>query len=85
MVGNAELLWAVPGFEKSLRMGVFFDAGQVYGEGLKFDLGDLRYSTGVTAAWISPIGPLKVSVGRPLNKQSGDEVESFQFQMGTKF
>lgn len=85
VVGNAELLWAVSGFEKSLRMGVFFDAGQVYGEGLKFDLGELRYSTGVTAAWISPIGPLKVSVGRPLNKQSGDKVESFQFQMGTTF
>lgn len=85
VVGNAELLWAVSGFEKSLRMGVFFDAGQVYGEGLKFDLGDLRYSTGVTAAWISPIGPLKVSVGRPLNKQSGDKAESFQFQMGTTF
>ncbi len=85
VVGNAELLWSVPGFEKSLRMGVFFDAGQVYGEGLKFDLGDLRYSTGVTAAWISPIGPLKVSVGTPLNKQSGDKAESFQFQMGTTF
>ena len=68
-----------------MRFGPFFDAGQVYGEGQKFDLGDLRYSTGVTAAWLSPIGPLKVSVGKPLNKKSGDETESFQFQMGTTF
>lgn len=85
LTGTTELLWVVPGMEKSFRMGLFLDAGQVYGEGQKFDLGDLRYSTGVTAAWLSPIGPLKVSVGKPLNKKSGDETESFQFQMGTTF
>lgn len=85
LLGTTELLWAVPGMEKSFRMGLFFDAGQVYGEDEKLDLGDLRYSTGVTAAWLSPIGPLKISVGTPLNKKSGDEKESFQFQMGTTF
>ncbi|MCL2635609.1 MAG: outer membrane protein assembly factor BamA, partial [Betaproteobacteria bacterium] len=90
VVANAELLWALPGMEKSVRMGWFFDVGQVYGKDQdgkdqKFDLGELRYSTGLSAAWISPIGPLKFSFGIPLNKKSGDKAESFQFQLGTTF
>lgn len=85
VVGNAELLWGLPGMEKSFRMGWFFDAGQVYGKGDNYSFGDLRYSTGISAAWISPIGPLKFSFGRPLNKQDDDKAEAFQFQLGTSF
>jgi outer membrane protein insertion porin family len=85
VVTNAELLWALPGMEKSFRMGLFFDAGQVYGKGEKFDLGELRYSTGLSAAWISPIGPLKFSLARPLNEKDDDKAESFQFQLGSTF
>lgn len=85
IVGNAELLWSLPGFENSARMGLFFDAGQVYASGDSLDFGEIRYSTGVTASWLSPIGPLKFSVGVPLNKKDQDESEAFQFQMGTTF
>lgn len=85
IVGNAELLWSLPGFESSARMGLFFDAGQVYASGDSLDFGEIRYSTGVTASWLSPIGPLKFSVGMPLNKKDQDESETFQFQMGTTF
>ncbi|OMG55081.1 outer membrane protein assembly factor BamA [Azonexus hydrophilus] len=85
IVGNAELLWSLPGFESSARMGLFFDAGQVYASGDSLDFGEIRYSTGVTASWLSPIGPLKFSVGMPLNKKDQDESEAFQFQMGTTF
>jgi len=85
VVGNAELLWSLPGFEKSARVGLFFDAGQVYASGDKFALGDLRYSAGLTASWVSPVGPLKFSLGSPLNKKDSDESETFQFQLGTTF
>ncbi|MFN4342241.1 MAG: outer membrane protein assembly factor BamA [Azonexus sp.] len=85
LVGNAELLWSMPGMDKSFRMGWFVDGGQVYGSDEKVELSGLRYSTGLTAAWISPIGPLKFSIGKPLNKKEGDKVEAFQFQMGTTF
>src|SRR5574343_502039 len=84
-VGNAELLWGIPGMEKTFRMGWFVDAGQVWGSGDKLSLSDLRYSTGISIAWISPMGPLKFSLGKPLNKQSTDEAETFQFQLGSTF
>ena len=85
VIGNAEILWTLPGMDKSFRMGWFVDAGQVYGNGERIDLGELRYSTGVSASWVSPIGPLKFSLGRPLNKQDSDKTEMFQFQLGTTF
>lgn len=85
IIGNAELLWNLPGFENAARLGVFFDAGQVYARGDKLDLGELRYSAGLTAAWISPVGPLKFSLGSALNKKDRDEAETFQFQLGTTF
>lgn len=85
VISNAELLWGLPGMEKTVRLGWFVDAGQVYGKGENMALSDLRYSTGISAAWISPIGPLKFSFARPLNKQDSDKSESFQFQLGTTF
>lgn len=85
VIGNAEVLWSIPGMEKSFRMGWFVDAGQVYGDNGDKSSGGIRYSTGLSAAWISPIGPLKFSFGRPLNKQSDDKSELFQFQLGTAF
>ena len=88
LIGNAELLWTLPGMDKSFRMGWFVDAGQVYGKKSNTDLGyptGFRYSTGVSASWMSPVGPLKFSVGSPIAKKQGDQTEAFQFQMGTTF
>ncbi len=51
----------------------------------KLDFGDLRYSVGFGLAWISPMGPLKLSFAIPLNKKDNDELERFQFQIGTGF
>lgn len=85
VVTNAEVLWTPAGMENSARIGVFFDAGQVYAPGADFDLGELRYSTGITASWLSPVGPLKFSIASPLNDKDGDETEVFQFQLGTTF
>lgn len=87
MVGSAEFLFPLPGLgmDKSLRMGVFVDAGQVWATGQKLSIGDLRYSAGISVAWTSPLGPLKFSIAQPLNKKPEDRVQRFQFQMGSTF
>ena len=85
---NAELFFPAPfkGTEKSVRLGVFFDAGAIYDTTEdSFDIGELRYSTGLSLFWMSPIGPLGMSLGYPLNDKSEDETESFQFLLGTSF
>jgi outer membrane protein insertion porin family len=36
-------------------------------------------------SWISPVGPLKLSWGRPVKSQPNDRIQRFQFQIGTAF
>jgi outer membrane protein insertion porin family len=87
LIASAELLFPMPGVgqDKSVRLGAFVDAGQVWGQDQRFDVGDLRYSAGMALAWGSPIGPLKFSFGRALNNKPGDKLQRLQFQMGTVF
>ncbi len=89
VIMNAELQLPFPGtgVDRSLRWFTFFDAGQVFNpqDGQYISLGDLRYSTGLGISWISPVGPLKLSLGYPLNSQTFDRVQRFQFQLGTGF
>ncbi len=88
VVGNLELLFPMPGAaqDKSLRLGVFVDGGQVYAAGAPVDLSELRYSTGLALAWASPLGPLRVSWASPLNERDGvDRVQRVQLKFGTTF
>ncbi|MCB1887020.1 MAG: outer membrane protein assembly factor BamA [Rhodocyclaceae bacterium] len=87
IIGNAEFYFPVPGSgrDKSFRISAFVDAGQVYGEGEPLKLSELRYSSGLAFSWSSPIGPLKFSLGWPLNKKEGDRTQRFQFQLGSIF
>ncbi len=57
----------------------------MFADSASFSAGDLRYSAGVGLNWISPIGPLKLSIGYPKRKKEGDQTQRFQFQIGTGF
>ena len=88
IIGNAELFFPLPGAkasDQSVRLSVFFDAGEIYDEGTQPQFESFRYSTGVGIAWNSPVGPIKLSYGYPLNKQPGDRIQRLQFQVGTVF
>ena len=86
-VGSAELLFTPPFMKEnsSFRTGVFFDIGNVYKDYSSFDAGELRYSAGVSAVWLSPIGPLTFSLARALNAKAIDDTEIFQFSLGAVF
>jgi len=50
-----------------------------------FDADKLRYSVGLAGLWLSPMGPLSISLGYPINDEADDEVQNFQFTIGTFF
>ena len=87
LVGNAEVLFPMPGagLDRSIRLGMFVDAGQVFAQGEKISLSDLRYAAGLSLAWNSPVGPLKFSVAKPLNSKPEDKVQRLQFTLGQIF
>jgi outer membrane protein insertion porin family len=45
----------------------------------------LRSSIGFGISWISPVGPLKLSIAYPTKKDPTDRLQRFQFQVGTGF
>ena len=87
LVGNADVILPVPFLQdlKSVRVTAFVDAGNVYGENETIDLGDLRYSAGISGLWVSPFGVLTVSVAQPFNDRDDDDTQPFQFTFGTNF
>jgi outer membrane protein insertion porin family len=84
VLGNAEFLFPFPGLagDRSARMSVFLDTGFT---GEKYDFGDLRASVGIGALWVSPLGPLKISIALPLRDKDGDKKQPFQFTFGGAF
>ncbi|MDC0422709.1 outer membrane protein assembly factor BamA [Methylophilaceae bacterium] len=82
---SAETFFPVPGMKRSesIRMSAFFDAGGVFEDSPK--ISEMRYSVGVAGLWLSPFGPLNISLGLPLNDDEHDKTETFQFGMGTNF
>lgn len=65
-----------------LRGVLFFDAGNAWShdEGLPVD--DLRYDVGWGVRWLSPIGPLRLEIGYPLDRKQGERTSVFQFSFG---
>ncbi|MBK8070027.1 MAG: outer membrane protein assembly factor BamA [Rhodanobacteraceae bacterium] len=87
VIGNVEFLFPTP-FAKgadTIRLGAFFDIGNVYKDFDSFDAGELRYSTGLTMQWRAPVGPIVINLAYPLNAKDGDDVERIQFSFGNQF
>ncbi len=88
ILANAEVLFPDPfGLApETVRMGAFFDVGNVFDtDDDSVDIGDLRYSTGLSLQWLSPMGALGFVLALPLNDDSDDDTENFQFNFGTAF
>ena len=83
-VASTQFLLPAPFLDKSesVRLAAFFDIGNVFATPSDFDANELRYSVGLAGYWISPLGPIVLSVAAPLNDKSGDETEVFQFSFG---
>jgi outer membrane protein insertion porin family len=76
----------------NLRTMAYVDAGNVYSTlnnrgfgGQSTTSGPLRYSAGVEADWLTPFGPIRISLAQPLNKRPHDEQKTFDFALGANF
>ena len=84
---NNELYLPVPGAnaDRTLRIFLYLDAGNVWGENEKVTFDSLRAAAGLGVSWVSPVGPLKLSYGQPVKKKPEDRIQKLQFQIGTAF
>ncbi len=90
---SAELYFPIPGVKdnQAFRLSTFIDAGGVFSDNEsltasdQYQKGEMRYSYGLGVMWNSPFGPLQLSVAEPINDDSTDRVQRFQFGMGSSF
>jgi outer membrane protein insertion porin family len=85
--GSAQILFPPPFLTDSnaVRLSLFYDIGNVFAGAGDWSASDLRMSVGLGATWLSPVGPLAVSIAQPFNDQSGDNLQQFQFTLGAGF
>jgi len=87
VIASAEIFFPIEALISSdtFRLGVYFDAGNVFEDVDAYDTAELRQAVGVSAKWFSVIGPLEFSYSFPLNDESGDDTRAFQFSLGASF
>jgi len=85
LVGNAEVTF--PLYKKLIKGAVFFDVGSAMKDaGDIFDTNEYKSGTGVGVRVKTPIGPLQLDYGFPLNDNEGDKKEGhFYFSMSHGF
>ncbi|MDD5379598.1 MAG: outer membrane protein assembly factor BamA [Acidithiobacillus sp.] len=97
---NANLYFPLPGLadNNNFRMSVFLASGWVYGVNSNTsgsiynysnnyfpNLSEMRTTAGIGFMWISPMGPLRLSLAVPLDKKPGDLTQPLQFTVGNNF
>jgi outer membrane protein insertion porin family len=86
-IGNIELYFPPP-FDlvgQSVRLSAFIDVGNVFDDTNEFDADELRASAGLAMVWLSPVGPLGLSIAEPIVSEPGDKEQRFQFTLGSAF
>ena len=79
-----------------VRSAFFIDAGNVFSSNCterqtllrncsNFDIGEFRYSAGLSITYLSPFGPLTMYLAAPFGDGPGDDTKSFDFTVGSGF
>ncbi len=70
-----------------VRLILFGDAGNVFGDGQSASLSNLRYTAGAELRVLIPMfgAPLRFIYALNLNEKPNDDFEAFQFSIGTSF
>ncbi|OGT69815.1 MAG: outer membrane protein assembly factor BamA [Gammaproteobacteria bacterium RIFCSPLOWO2_02_FULL_57_10] len=96
--GSVELLFPLPFVtdRSRVRSSLFVDAGNVFSSNCtqrqslqnncsNFDVGEFRYSAGVSVTYLSPFGPLTFYLAKPFSKDPNDDEKNFDFTIGAGF
>ena len=67
------------------RISAFADFGNVFRDFDDFDESEIRISYGLSFIWLTPIGPLSFSYSKPYKIEQGDNLQAFQFTLGSAF
>lgn len=90
LVVNVEYIFPIFG-DFGLKGVFFFDMGNTWGQGewpwnmKTWDGPPIRYAAGMGIRWYSPMGPLRIEWGWPLNPEPDEDKVVMEFTIGTAF
>jgi outer membrane protein insertion porin family len=84
LVNNVELIFPLIN-SAGLKGVVFYDIGQSFDDDESIDLSALREAYGAGIRWSSPLGPIRIEFGFPLDRQEGESNMVTQFSFGAPF
>ncbi len=61
---------------------VFYDAGQAFDDNQSIDISLLRQAWGYGIRWASPMGPIRIEFGYPIDRQPGERSVQTMFSFG---
>jgi outer membrane protein assembly complex protein YaeT len=70
---------------EKIGWALFLDAGQISLDSYDFPIGDLQYGTGFGVRYKSPVGPLRLDIGFPVQPRPGDARWQVHVSVGQAF
>ena len=81
IVNNLEIIFPIIN-SAGLKGVVFYDAGQAWDDNVDIDLSDLREGYGFGLRWTSPLGPIRIEFGFPVDRQADEKSMVTMFSFG---
>lgn len=84
LINNFELIFPLIN-SAGLRGVVFYDAGEAFDDNQNIRIEDLRRAYGYGIRWTSPLGPIRIEFGFPIDKREGETSMVTLFSFGAPF
>jgi len=84
LINNFELIFPLLN-SAGLKGVLFYDAGEAFDDNESVNIGDLRNAVGTGLRWLSPLGPIRVEFGFPVDPREGESSVVTLFSFGAPF
>lgn len=81
LVNSAEIIFPLLN-SAGLKGVAFYDVGEGFDDNQKISLSDLRSAYGYGIRWTSPLGPIRIEFGFPLDRRDGERSMVTMFSFG---
>lgn len=80
-INNLELIFPLIN-SAGIKGVLFYDVGEAFDDDVTMDFGELRKSYGYGIRWLSPLGPIRIEFGYPVDREPGEDSVVTQFSFG---
>ncbi|MCF8053711.1 MAG: outer membrane protein assembly factor BamA [Deltaproteobacteria bacterium] len=71
--------------DAGLMAAVFYNTGNAWASARDYNFEDMRHTMGYGIRWNSPIGPIRLEWGYPLDRKEGEPAYRMEFSLGMRF